>query len=148
MLIVAGLCSCGGNINCSDEVIRLSFKGFDSITLSKVVLTKYEKGSEFTKIIDSVSSGSYSKSTVNDKGYILNNLTYAVINPLYDYTIYLAYTQKTFRIKGINFEQTQMKTSCKLCKNECYNNVTYYINDSLYSHKGEVNDPLYIQIYR
>ncbi|MCW3123538.1 MAG: hypothetical protein JWQ38_3030 [Flavipsychrobacter sp.] len=149
IIISTGLYSCGGTIKCQDEPISLAFNGFDSLTLHRVILIKYTKNTGFTQIIDSVTSGTgTSQYAIDTNGFKINNLTYAVITPAYDYGVYIASTQRLYKIHGVSFKQATTHTSCKLCENDCKNNLSFYVNDSLFEHVGSTYDHPYVHIYR
>lgn len=144
-----GLSSCGGNINCRDEAVSLAFRNFDSLSLDKILLIKYKKATGFSEVVDSTWSGSsLSYMTYDTVGTKLNNLTYSVFNPDFDYVVYVVKMQKKYAIRDITFHKVRAHTSCKLCENDCLNDCSYYLNDSLIYHKGSVQDKLYVHIYR
>lgn len=144
-----GLSSCGGTISCQDQPISLAFNGFDSLSLAKVLLIKYEKNTDFTKVIDTAVSGTNTSQYAKDTtGFKINNLTYSVFNTNYDYRVYVYFTQRGYKIRGITTHPKTTHTNCKLCENKCKNDLSYYVNDSPYYYIGNDSRPPYIHIYR
>jgi hypothetical protein len=150
-LIVMAAClfSCGGTISCQNQPISLAFNRFDSFSLTRVILIKYKKNTDFTEVIDSVFSGtSSSQYAIDSTGLKINNLTYSVINPDYDYVVYVYYNQRQYKIRGVTFHPKTTHTHCKLCENTCKNDLSFYVNDSLYNYVGDGSKPPYVHIYR
>ena len=149
IVIALSLLSCGGTISCQNQPIGLAFNGFDSFTLARVILIKCAKNTNFADVIDSAYSGtSTSQYAIDSTGFKINDLTYSVINPDYDYKVYVYYNQRNYKIRGITFHQRTTHTNCKLCENTCKNDVSFYVNDSLYTYPGDGSKPPYVHIYR
>ncbi len=148
-LAVTCMCSCRRTIPCRDEAISLAFNGFDTLSLSQVILIKHKKGTGFIEVIDSLFSGTaYSQLTVNQDGYLLNDMTYGVITPGFDWIVYVVKTHRTYKIKEVTFHKTKGTRRCWICEGDCRNDCSYYVNDSLHEHKGSIYDRLYIHIYK
>lgn len=129
-----GGCEYTGWVNCTDSRIAPVFRGYDSASLTEVLLIRYEAGSNFAKPIDTVLSGNiharlYRTNTYETTPeYYLENLD-NVIKPGNDWRIQVVPFNKTYSISGLYYKQERLKMICPTCDGKhCDNPINYSMN--------------------
>lgn len=122
ILIIFFLYSCCTKKDCdSIGLEEIEFYNFNKNDLDTVIIYSYSKNSNFTMLIDSITT--HDKSDLPDYDYVN---TYKIISD-YDFIIYLPNTGQTFKITAVNTE----KKGCNTCfpyrpKSDYYNVISSY----------------------
>lgn len=146
-LLLFSLASCWRTVQCSNISQQLEFIGFDSTELNSVILYKYQTGNTFSQLVDSVDIGTNNyRWDYYNGGYFPDSLiitpsmvhkpydTLLTINSFYDWKIYVPATGKKYFISDLSYDQQskRIKIGYETFYKGCFNNTTYYLNDTLY----------------
>ncbi len=128
-------------------------EGFDSSELKSVAIQRYEKGSNYGTLLQTIYEGidnarPYSLSTAAD-----GTLTYILddpADPLYDFEISVPASGKAYRISDFSFQQETIEKNMGGITEFCSNTVSYKLDGVVVSDRGaqqQVDGPGYVYIH-
>ena len=135
LALIALICSCGKS-TCLNPGFRVTFNGFDSLELSRVLIQQYISNGNFTTL---VSVRVYDTANIdivhsNDTTYFPRiDTSGAPIAPGYDYIVAVPsvtagfFSDSVFKITKLSYTQITHSAS-KSGSGGCTNNASYYLD--------------------
>jgi hypothetical protein len=148
VLPILFLLSCGRTVDCTDPPISLSFISFSPNALSNIIIRKFNKGSNFQSLVDTIQITAANAGIINRGDTSLLNLydPDQYPKPGFDWQIFIPAINRTIMITDIEKRDKtgkcatmQMPVNCG-----CYNEI---LNLKVDNQAGEwVSQPVY-QLY-
>lgn len=126
-VLAAFICSCG-KTTCLNPGLHITYRGFDTSLLSRVLVEQYTSNSNFTTLIgvSLYDTANIVISQSSDTVYMPKTDTSGtVITPGYDYIVRIPAASRTYKISKISYDQVKRKVSGN---GGCTNNVSYYLD--------------------
>ena len=142
LVLVLFFCSCGKS-TCLNPGLRVTFNGFDSSELLRVLIAQYVNNGNFSTLV-SVSIYDTANTDIrqsNDTVYMPKlDTSGAYIAPGYDYLIAIPAVKKSFfsdsLFKITKISYSQVSRSASSSTGGCTNDVTYYLDTIPHKIKG------------
>lgn len=143
--LVLGLSSCNKTCFCTTATLYPNYVGFTSAETDSVILRRYTKASQFTRLIDTVVV------TANNAQFSFSQDTLSIrsgdaalrIRSFYDYILYLPEANRSDSVYGI-YETRDTEKGSRDLECNCINRIlSFYQNNNLI----QVTDPSSPQIF-
>jgi len=139
LLLLLIISSCG-KTTCINPGIRITFKGFDTAELGRVLISQYMSNTSFASAINITFLDTAYELTLQSNDTIYHtaiDTSGFFVAPGYDYIVEVPSEKKKYTITGISYKELK-QSAARNGKGGCTNETYYYLDSMPVKKQGQI----------